>query len=139
VEVGREREDVLPERDVREIAARYSPRMIDFLGWLLALVFERIYDGVDVDEAGIEAIRRQAAHSPIIVCPSHKSHIDYLVMSFVFYRRNLVPPHIAAGINLSFWPLGTSMPGAPIGMPGTAMPAMDGLSFSILSTASAGT
>lgn len=94
------------EKDVREIAAQYSPRMIDFLGWLLGLVFERIYDGVDVDEAGVDRLKQVASRGPLVVCPSHKSHIDYLVMSFVFYRRGLVPPHIAAGINLSFWPLG---------------------------------
>lgn len=95
------------EKDLREIAARYSGRTIEFMKWLLDIVFERIYDGVEVDAAGLERVRRVSAQMPIIMCPSHKSHIDYLVMSHVFYTEGLITPHIAAGINLDFWPVGT--------------------------------
>ena len=38
--------------------------------------------------------------------PCHRSHIDYLLLSYVLYHQGLVPPHIAAGINLNFWPVG---------------------------------
>ena len=44
--------------------------------------------------------------APLILVPSHKSHMDYLVISWVFYRNEFIPPHIAAGANLSFFPLG---------------------------------
>ncbi len=39
-------------------------------------------------------------------CPSHKSHIDYLVLSDMLYGNALMPPLVAAGDNLSFWPIG---------------------------------
>ncbi|NYY79664.1 hypothetical protein DMH17_03865 [Raoultella planticola] len=29
--------------------------------------------------------------------------MDYLLLSYVLYHQGLVPPHIAAGINLNFW------------------------------------
>ncbi|MFP1482623.1 1-acyl-sn-glycerol-3-phosphate acyltransferase [Escherichia coli] len=32
--------------------------------------------------------------------------MDYLLLSYVLYHQGLVPPHIAAGINLNFWPAG---------------------------------
>lgn len=111
-EIGRERgrADRSVEREaesiLREIAARYSPRMIDFMDWLLRWVFERIYDGIALDVAGLRKLEHVAARTPLVICPSHKSHIDYLVMSYVFYGHGLNPPHIAAGINLNFWPLG---------------------------------
>ena len=38
--------------------------------------------------------------------PTHKSHVDYLVLSQVLKDNNLMMPHIAAGQNLAFWPLG---------------------------------
>ena len=95
------------EKDLREIAAEYSHQMIELFRWFLMWVFHRIYDGLEIDEAGLERIARTNAKMPIIVCPSHKSHIDYLVMSVVFYNHGLIPPHIAAGINLDFWPIGT--------------------------------
>jgi glycerol-3-phosphate O-acyltransferase len=95
------------DRDLREIAAKYVPTAIDFMKWLLDWVFHRIYDGLDIGEEGIARIAKTNARTPIVVCPSHKSHIDYLVLSHVFYTNGLTPPHIAAGINLSFFPLGT--------------------------------
>lgn len=38
--------------------------------------------------------------------PCHRSHIDHLLLSYVLYHQGLVPPHIAAGTNLNFWPVG---------------------------------
>lgn len=111
-EVSRERgrADSSVEKEARkalkEIAARYSPRAVGIAKIVLDWLFDRIYDGVEVDKEGIDKVVRAAARGPIAVCPSHKSHIDYLVMSTVFYGHGLIVPHIAAGINLSFFPLG---------------------------------
>jgi glycerol-3-phosphate O-acyltransferase len=33
--------------------------------------------------------------------------MDYLIISSMFYVNNIVPPHIVAGSNLTFWPMGT--------------------------------
>lgn len=94
------------KKALKEIAARYSPRAVGIAKIVLDWLFDWIYDGVEVDEAGIEKVVRAAAKGPISVCPSHKSHIDYLVMSTVFYGHGLIVPHVAAGINLAFFPLG---------------------------------
>lgn len=94
------------KKALKEIAARYSPRAVGIAKIILDWLFDRIYDGVEVDEAGIEKVVRAAAKGPISICPSHKSHIDYLVMSTVFYGHGLIVPHVAAGINLAFFPLG---------------------------------
>ncbi len=72
----------------------------------MSFVWYRIYDGFEIDEEGLEEVREAARSSPIVVVPSHKSHIDYLVLSYVFYHYGMMAPHIAAGANLSFWPLG---------------------------------
>ncbi|MDX1706131.1 glycerol-3-phosphate 1-O-acyltransferase PlsB [Pseudidiomarina sp.] len=88
-----------------EIAASYSEtlvRMLDrFMGWL----WSRIYNGIHVE--GGERIRAlaQAGHEVIYV-PCHRSHMDYLLLSYVIYKEGLVPPHIAAGVNLDFFPAG---------------------------------
>ncbi|KAJ3014148.1 UNVERIFIED_CONTAM: hypothetical protein HDU68_000404 [Siphonaria sp. JEL0065] len=37
----------------------------------------------------------------LIFLPCHKSHVDYLVISYIFYRLGLALPHIAAGENLN--------------------------------------
>lgn len=104
----RPHEEVVREaaRDLKEIAARYSPTVIAFLERTLSLVFHRIYDGIDVDAESLARVRQAARHAPLVLCPNHRSHVDYLVLSWLFYQNGLTPPHIAAGKNLSFWPLG---------------------------------
>jgi glycerol-3-phosphate O-acyltransferase len=94
------------ERDLREIASRYSPAFIEVVRPALAWLFRRVFDAVEVDEEGLARVRRASAAAPIVLCPSHKSHIDYLVLSLVFYDAGMTPPHVAAGINLAFWPFG---------------------------------
>ena len=73
---------------------------------LLAWIFRRLYTSVEVDEEGLARVKRAAAEAPIVLCPSHKSHVDYLVLSWLLYEHGMTPPHVAAGINLAFWPFG---------------------------------
>jgi glycerol-3-phosphate O-acyltransferase len=91
---------------LREIAADPKPWAFVVLRTLLNPVWRRIFDGFEVDEPGLERVRQAAKRGPVIFVPSHKSHIDYLVLSEVCIVHDLVPPHIAAGANLSFFPLG---------------------------------
>ena len=91
---------------LREIAADPSLLTLKFFSALLSFVWYRIYDGFEIDEEGLEVVRQAAKSNSIVLVPSHKSHIDYLVLSYVFYHYGLMTPHIAAGVNLSFWPLG---------------------------------
>jgi glycerol-3-phosphate O-acyltransferase len=93
-------------QSLKEIAADPKPWLFDLFVPVLRLVWRRIFDGLDVDLPGLERCREAARKGPLILVPSHKSHIDYLVLSYVFSQNDLVPPHIAAGANLSFFPLG---------------------------------
>ncbi len=72
------------------------------LGWL----WNNIYDGVVVDRDGMTKIRNLSKKMPFVVVPCHRSHIDYLLLSYVFYKHNIQMPFIAAGTNMLFWPLG---------------------------------
>lgn len=105
---GRKVESVEREakKDLREIAARFNPRVTALVAPLLSWVFNRIYDGIEVDEAGLNRALKAASKAPIVLCPSHKSHIDYLVLSYVLWSRGYTVPTVAAGANLSFFPLG---------------------------------
>lgn len=89
---------------VEEIAAKYSSTMIRILDLFLTWVFRKIFAGVKTFHA--ERLRKAAADHGIIYMPSHRSHFDYLLISHTLYCNGLVPPHIAAGVNLNFWPAG---------------------------------
>ncbi len=93
-------------KQLYEISADTSLLMLKFFSAGLSYVWYRIYEGFEIDEEGLEEVRKAIKSSSVILVPSHKSHIDYLVLSYVFYHYGLMTPHIAAGVNLSFWPLG---------------------------------
>ena len=93
-------------RDLDQIASRYRPSVVAAAAPLLHWVFNRIYDGIEVDEEGLERAMKVAARAPVVITPSHKSHVDYLVMSYVLWQRGYSVPLVAAGANLSFFPLG---------------------------------
>ena len=93
-------------RDLREIASRYSPLFIDMIRPIFRWIFQTMYDRVEIDEKGLAEIRRLAADKPLVLTPSHKSHVDYMLLSWAFYEHGLIPPQVAAGINLAFWPFG---------------------------------
>ncbi len=108
VESNRRPESVLRQarRNLRAIAAKPSPTTLAFVSPVLGWVFNRIYDGIEVDEAGLNRALKAASKAPLVLCPSHKSHVDYLVMSWILWNRGYAVPLVAAGANLSFWPLG---------------------------------
>ena len=84
--------------DVSHSSLRAADR---FLRWL----WNKLYSGIDVQNA--DRVRKLALEGhEIVYVPCHRSHIDYLLLSYVLYHQGLVPPHIAAGINLNFWPVG---------------------------------
>lgn len=94
------------DRELQQLAAIMDPNMIALFRRVLRWVFTRIYDGFVVDTEGIERVREAARRGPMILLPSHKSHVDYLVLSYMLADYAVSPPLIAAGENLSFFPLG---------------------------------
>jgi len=85
-------------RYFNEIASDFTYSIIRFLEVVLAWFWNKLYDGVQVNH--IDRLQKIARGNEIIYVPCHRSHIDYLLLSFVLFRNNLTPPHIAAGINL---------------------------------------
>ena len=91
---------------LRTMQASPDTSTIKALEVLFERVFHRIYAGIEYDDADIDRLREHSAKGAVVLLPSHKSHIDYLVLSYVFMQENLSLPLIAAGDNLSFFPLG---------------------------------
>ncbi|MCX8601780.1 MULTISPECIES: glycerol-3-phosphate 1-O-acyltransferase PlsB [unclassified Gilliamella] len=90
---------------LNEIAANFSYRMLRITDFVLTWAWNRLYQGLKVTNADPVRELAQNGHE-IVYAPCHRSHMDYLLLSYVLYRQGLVPPHIAAGINLNFWPAG---------------------------------
>ena len=82
-----------------EIAADYSHPVVRSLSFGLTAFWNRIYDGVQMHH--LEALKAVAPGREVIYVPSHRSHMDYLLLSYLLYKNGIVPPHIVAGINLN--------------------------------------
>jgi glycerol-3-phosphate O-acyltransferase len=93
-------------RILREIQAKPKSGHLAMLNAVLWWVWSKIFEDVEVDQQGLARLRRAAHEGPIVIISSHKSHVDYLIVSQVLWENGVFPPHIAAGRNLSFWPLG---------------------------------
>ena len=88
-----------------EIAADYSNPVVRSASFALTSFWNRIYDGVVVNH--LDTLKQVAPGHEVIYVPSHRSHMDYLLLSYLLYTKGIVPPHIVAGINLNMPVLGS--------------------------------
>jgi glycerol-3-phosphate O-acyltransferase len=89
-----------------EIAADYNVAYVQFFFMALTWFWKKIYQGIDADPQELAMVRDWARKGNVIYIPSHKSHIDYLVLNYVLLQNHMHVPRIAAGKNLAFWPMG---------------------------------
>lgn len=84
---------------LEEIVSDYSNSAIRIFERGLNWLWTQLYDGVEVHH--FQTVRELAEDYELVYTPCHRSHIDYLLMSFIIYRRGLMVPYIAAGDNLN--------------------------------------
>ena len=90
---------------LQEISSRYSYRFLRVFRTILSRVWNGIYQGIAVNNA--QAVRDVIeSGAEVVYMPCHRSHMDYLLLSYLLYEQGLMPPHIAAGVNLNFFPAG---------------------------------
>lgn len=90
---------------LKEMTADLSVRAIRFAYRFFKFIWKKLYSRLYVNFDGLARLR-QMTGKPMILIPSHKSHLDYLLLSSVFHENGLIPPFIAAGVNMAFWPFG---------------------------------
>ena len=90
---------------VMEIAADYSHPVVRSASFILTWFWNKLYDGVGMRH--FEQARAAAPGHEIVYVPSHRSHADYLLLSYKLHVSGVVPPHIAAGINLNLPVIGS--------------------------------
>ena len=91
---------------IDEIACKQNPGLIRFAEIIVGRVLNTMFQGVSYNEEGLQHIKTISQKGPIIFVPCHKSHVDYLMLPYLLYRNNMAVPYVAAGANLSFWPIG---------------------------------
>jgi glycerol-3-phosphate O-acyltransferase len=82
-----------------EVAAHYSQAFIRFMAAVLGWLWNRVFEGVEFEH--VEQLNEIGDGAEVIYVPCHRSHMDYLLLSYVIYRKGFAVPHVAAGINLN--------------------------------------
>jgi glycerol-3-phosphate O-acyltransferase len=90
---------LVARRHALEIAANYSHTFVRIAERTLSRFLTRVYDGIEVRNA--EYLDRLPPACEIVYMPCHRSHVDYLLLSYVIYQRGYAVPYVAAGINLN--------------------------------------
>lgn len=84
---------------ILEIAADYSHPVVRSASLLLSNFWNKLYDGITMHH--FDKARAAAPGHEVVYVPSHRSHADYLLMSYQLHMSGVVVPHIAAGVNLN--------------------------------------
>ena len=90
---------LLARKYALEIAANYSQAFVTFMAMALGRLWNSLYDGVQLEH--VENLSAVGDGVEIIYAPCHRSHMDYLLLSYIIYRKGFAVPHVAACANLN--------------------------------------
>lgn len=96
-------------RYLNEIVANCSNITIQLMQRALTAFWNRFYSGIDV--AHHDYLKQLSLSHELVYVPCHRSHIDYLLLSYVIYAKGLAIPYIAAGKNLNMPLIGSILRG----------------------------
>jgi glycerol-3-phosphate O-acyltransferase len=90
----------------KQLAAEVDPEAVRLFARIVTETITRIFDGIEVDFAGLQRVREFARNGNVVLVPSHKSTIDNFIVSYMLQQSGMPVPLIAAGDNLNFFPVG---------------------------------
>ena len=93
-----------------EMASNFNGVFFATIEAIFNRIWPRVFAGLEI--LGLEKVAECVKEHPVVLVPCHRSHFDCLILTYIFHMNYLSPPHIAAGINLSFWPMGPLFRGA---------------------------
>lgn len=82
-----------------EMAHRLQLSTVRFFAFTLSKAFKRLFRSVCVNEEGIQRLQQAVQEHPVVLLPSHRSYMDFLMMSYLMYMYDLPLPVIAAGMD----------------------------------------
>lgn len=92
-------------KEYEMVAANFSWGVIRFLSWAMRPLWNRVFSGYDIRDEDLDRLRDAARRGAPVLVPCHKSHFDYLLLSWVCFYADIIVPHVVAGINLAIWPV----------------------------------
>ncbi|KAE8286616.1 Dihydroxyacetone phosphate acyltransferase [Larimichthys crocea] len=100
-ETGRATDDVREDASaiLEEMAHSLQLSTVRFFAFTLSKVFKTLFRSICVNEEGIQRLQQAIQEHPVVLLPSHRSYMDFLLMSYILYTYDLALPVIAAGMD----------------------------------------
>lgn len=97
---------------LQRMQASVSTVLLRVAVWLMHRIMSRMLTGVYVTKEQIEMLKEaHLSNIPIVYLPLHRSHLDYILVSYLLYLNGLRVPLVAAGDNLRIPFFGTLLRG----------------------------
>lgn len=84
---------------LKQIAANFNPHTARILSWMLDWLWPRLYSNIKIKN--FSHVQQQALNQQLVFLPCHRSHLDYVLLSWTLHKQGLMLPHVAAGENLN--------------------------------------
>nr|XP_040016104.1 dihydroxyacetone phosphate acyltransferase isoform X3 [Gasterosteus aculeatus aculeatus] len=100
-ETGRQTDNVQEEVSaiLDEMAHSLQLSTVRFFAFTLSKIFKSLFKSIRVNEEGIQRLQQAIQDHPVVLLPSHRSYMDFLLMSYLLYTYDLTLPVIAAGMD----------------------------------------
>lgn len=86
-----------------DMRSKISDLLLRITSWVLYKLLPCFLSGVAAHPAQIEMLKAatiKAPNAPLIFLPLHRSHLDYILISFILLNNDIRSPIVAAGNNL---------------------------------------
>lgn len=92
---------------VDTMTARMNKRTIKYFAWFLRKIWKTMYDQIVINSTQLDHIKKlmESKSGNIILCPTHRSYMDFLIVSYIMFAFKMDMPHICAGddfLNITF-------------------------------------
>ncbi|KAL7731159.1 hypothetical protein ACLKA6_014353 [Drosophila palustris] len=99
---------------LKEMGSTLNNTLLGITSWLLYKLLPCFLSGVVTNTKQIEMLKsasKRAPDTPLIFVPLHRSHLDYIMVTFILTNNDIRSPLVAAGNNLQIPVFGSLLRG----------------------------
>lgn len=83
-----------------EIGLDRNMAIIRWCGIAITAIGKRICKGIYVNKASMDRVKQDLGKNPVLYLPSHRSYMDFILMSYICFHYDIEIPGIAAGMGM---------------------------------------
>ena len=93
-------------KSLNTIMANYNHKALQWFAKFMKTLTQTIYSKIVVNEYSLKKVRSiiDSRKGPVVFCPTHRSYVDFLLVSSIVFFYNMQVPYIVAGEDLMQMP-----------------------------------